>query len=170
MDKKLGPFSIDSFASRTNSHPIATVLQLEARSRSTGCGYSVNIMGKPPSLHVSPICTDPLLLEQASQREDISGDYSSCVAQSNLVPTITEQSGGHPNPLITNPRYCDQFHGTESPISNTGPSFASRMASFRRSVHAGGLSERVVDLLQKSWRQLTESAYSRAYMYVGIQT
>ena len=107
-------------------------------------------MGKLPSLHVSPICTNPLLLEQASQRENISSDYSSCVAQSTLVPTITEQSGGHPNPLITDPRYCDQSHGTESPISNTGPSSASRMASFRRSVYVGGLSERVVDLLQKS--------------------
>ena len=153
---------LNRFVCLLDKHRIATVLQLEARSHSTGCGCSVNIMGKPLSLHVSPICTDPLLLEQASQKENISSDYSSCVAQSNLVPTITEQSGGHPNPLITNPRYFDQSHGTESPISNTGPSSTSRMASFKRSVHAGGLSERVVDLLQKSWRQLTESAYSRA--------
>ena len=132
---------LNRFVCLQDKHPIATVLQLEATSRSTGCGWSVNIMGKPPSLHVSPICTDPMLLEQASQRENISSDYSSCVVQSNLVPTITEQSGGHPNPLITNPRYCDQSHGTESPISNTGSSSASCMASFRRSVHAGGLSE-----------------------------
>ena len=131
---------LNRFICLQDKYPIATVLQLEARSRSTGCGCPVNIMGKPPSLHVSPIRTDSLLLDQASQRENISGDYSSSVAQSNLVPTITEQSGGHPNPLTTNPRYCDESHGTESPISNTGSSFTSRMASFR-SIHAGGLSE-----------------------------
>ena len=154
---------LNRFVCLQDKHPIATVLQLEARSCSTGCGCPVNIIGKPPSLHVSPICTDSLLLDQASQRENISGDYSSTVAQSTLVPTITEQSSGHPNPLTTNPRYCDESHGTESPISNTGPSSTSHMASFGRSIHAGGPSERVVDLLQKSWRQLTESAYSSAW-------
>ena len=140
---------LNRFVCLQDKHQIATVLQLEARSRSTGCGCSVNLMGKPPSLHVSPIYTDSLLLDQASQRENISGDYGSCVAQSILIPTITERSDGHPNPLTINPRYCDESHRTESPISNTGSSSASRMASFRRSIHAGGLSERVVDLLQK---------------------
>ena len=71
---------LNRFVCLQDKHPIATVLQLEARSRSTGYGYPVNIIGKPPSLHVSPICTDSSLLDQASQRENISSNYSSCVA------------------------------------------------------------------------------------------
>ena len=54
------------FVCLQDKHPIATVLQLEARSHSTGCGCPVNIMGKLPSLHVSSICTNSLLLDQAS--------------------------------------------------------------------------------------------------------
>ena len=146
-----------------NEPPIAAILQLEARPHSTSSGCPINIVGKPLSLHVSPVCTDPSLLGQASQGWDIDTDYCTNVAQLNLVPTIVEQSGGYPNPLATNPRYCDQPHRSESSISNPGPSPTSRMASFRRSIHAEGLSERVMDLLQKSWRQSTESAYSSAW-------
>ena len=131
---------------------------VEARSRSIGCGCSVSSCRSHLPYMFSFIYIDPSLLDQASQRKNISSNYSSCVAQSNLVPTITKQSGGHLNPLTTNPRYCDKSHGTESPITNP-----SHMASFRRSAHAGRLSERVVDLLQKSWRHLTESAYSNAW-------
>ena len=68
----------------------------------------------------SPICTDPLLLGQASQGGDISTDYCTIVAQSNLVSTIVEQSGGHPNPLATNPRYCDKPHGQNHPLATQG--------------------------------------------------
>ena len=62
--------SLNRFVCLQDKHPIATVLQLKARSCSTGCGCLVNITGKPPSLHASPICNDFSLLDQASQKKE----------------------------------------------------------------------------------------------------
>ena len=140
LDKKLGQFSMDLFASRTN-----TQLPLYCRWRLDPTALAVDALSISWGSHhpymLLPFALIPRCLTKLHKRENISDDYNSWLAQSILVPTITEQSGGHSNRLITNPRYCDESHRTESPISNTGPSSTSRMASFRRSIHAGGLSE-----------------------------
>ena len=57
---------------------MATVLQLEAEA---------------PAFHIFPISTNPELLGQTPQAEDISSSNCSGVAQSGLVPTVTEQPG-----------------------------------------------------------------------------
>ena len=161
LDKRLGPFSIDLFAFRTNTQlllycswrPDPIALAVDALSISWGNHRPYMF----PPFALIPHCLAKL------HKEGISALIIAPVWPNQIwFPQLLNSLVDTPNPLATNPRYCDQPHRSESPISNPGPSPTSHMISFRRSIHAGGLSERDMDLLQKSWRQSTESAYSSA--------
>ena len=139
------------------------ILQLETRSHSLCSGCTVNIMEQPSSVLVPTICTDPSLSDKNSGGEDFSGTDCSSVAQSDLVSSVAEQLGGHTDSSSTHPGHCDKPYWPESSTSSARSPTTSRMACFRRSNQSRGLSERVIDMLWKSWRPSTESSYSTAW-------
>lgn len=65
LEARLGPFSIDLFASRTNTQ-LPIILQLAGRPSSAGCGRFVPTLEESSgrTVHVSTICLDTCCLEK----------------------------------------------------------------------------------------------------------
>lgn len=85
------------------------------------------------------------------------------MAQSGVVPSTAAEPDQSSIPVTTSHK-CD--HRPQEPESSYGSGRAiptSHLASLGRSYHTQGLSEGVIDLMQKSWRRSTESAYSSAW-------
>ena len=146
-----------------NKCSITPVLQLEARPSSSDGRRPVHVLAGTLSLHVSPVRPHQPLLTQVEGREALSCVDSPSLAQPNMVPTIVEQHCGPSYSSSTHTGYPVQPRRAKpSDGEGRSPSF-SRLACLRRSFQAEGLSDEVVDIIRKSWRFSTESAYSSAW-------
>jgi len=103
------------------------------------------------SIHVPPFFEVP---EQDSQGGGISTDDCPSVAEPTLVP-----------PALTDyPVLLPEIVSRRlSPVSSSGTPSSSSLACVWRAGNFRGLSERVVSVIQNSWRESTESAYSNAW-------
>lgn len=116
--------------------------------------------GSPP-VHVPTICPHSSLLEQAPGGKGDSNLDSPSVAQSDLVPTVTQELDRPSDPSPSNSEYCDQPRGLSTQWQ-WSPS-SGRLACLKRSYRTEGLSDRVISIIRKSWRGSTESAYSSVW-------
>ena len=75
--------------------------------------------GSPP-VHVPTICPHSSLLEQAPGGKGDSNLDSPSVAQSDLVPTVTQELDRPSDPSPSNSEYCDQPRGLSHPMAMEG--------------------------------------------------
>ena len=147
----------------TNQCPATYVLQLEAGSISGSNRWTLNFMEGPPSLSVPSICPLKPLLGEDRQGGGGRGDNCPSMVQTNVVSTpITEIEGGT-DPAPQHSRHNPGTQGRTTPPCPTGTPTVSRVARVRESLGSKGLSDRVVSIMQKSWRGATESAYSSVW-------
>ena len=139
------------------------VLQLETRPRSLVSGRIHCFMGNPIPIYVSSIHSDLSVPEQNEVRAILRTSDCTSVAQSSLVPAAPETSTGLPNSVTTNGGHSNRPGRIQPPNGNGGSPSASRLDHLRRSYNAEGLSDRVIEILRKSWRSSTEAAYSSAW-------
>ena len=151
------------FVCITNECPTSSVLQLETRSSSSYSGCSFNFMEKALPVHVSTICLDPSMLEQAGRGENISSSDSTSLDESSVVPSTSKELDRSSNPSSSNSQHFDKPTGYNPPNGNGGSPTSGCMACLRRSYRTEGLSEGVIEILRKSWRTSTETAYSSAW-------
>ena len=100
---------------------------------------------------------------QDSGGRGISSDDCSGVAEPTLVPPIAIEPGRLPSSFASTLGDSEQPSRALPPSSNAGETTLSRLACIRRAGDLGGLSERVVSIIQNSWRESTELAYSSAW-------
>ena len=142
---------------------ITGVLQLEGRPSSRSNRCLVNSLDGTLSLHVPPVCPNRTLLDQVTQGGSFSSSDCPSLAQPDMVCTAPEQLGGPANSLTPDTTDSDQLSRPESSSSRGGASATSCLACIRRSSQARGLSDRVIDIIRKSWQASTESSYSSAW-------
>ena len=143
--------------------PASALLQLETRPSSCDSRWSLNLLEGSSPVHVPTICPHPSLSEQAPRGEGDSNLNSPSVAQSDLVPTVTQELDRPSDPSPPHTGHCDQPRGPNPPNGNEGSPSSGRLACLRRSYRTEGLSDRVISIIRKSWRGSTESAYSSAW-------
>ena len=80
-----------------------------------------------------------------------------------MVPSTSPEVNETTNPPTSHSGYCLRPRGTSSPPSSEGSSANGRLACLRHSFHTEGLSDRVIEVIRRSWRKSTESAYSGAW-------
>lgn len=146
-----------------NEYSTPHLLQLETRSSSPGSGCLVNIVEGSLPLHFPTIHSHSTVLEQAQAGSNLSSPNSTHMAQSGVVSIATEESDRHTNPAPTDSGHPAGARRITSPNGNGRAPTSSRMACIWQRYNAGGLSDGVIKMLNKSWRGSTETAYSSAW-------
>ena len=146
-----------------NQCTTAYVLQLASGSKSDSSRCAFYAMEGTESLHVPPIRSNPSLSEQAMGGGSISSIDSTSVAQPNMVSPGSQKSGQLTSPSSSTSKHCHQSGGPATSVSRAGSTSSSRLACVRRSYRAEGLSEGVINIIRRSWRNSTESTYSTAW-------
>lgn len=146
-----------------NEHPAAYILQLETGSVSNGNRCTLNLMEGPSSLSVSPVCSFKPLLSEDKQGRGGCRDNCPSMVQANMVPTSITELEGDTDPTTQHSRHNPGTQRRTTPPCPTGASATSRVACVRESLGSKGLSDRVVSIMQKSWRGATENAYSSVW-------
>ena len=151
-----------------NEHSASPLLQLEAGPERIGSRRILHLLEEPQSIPVSPICDDSQVPSQTETGGDHSLANSPSLAQSSLVPTAALLPSGTPNPLTSPARHHLQSGWEEPPSGREGTPPPSRLVCIRRSCSSQGFSERVTEVIRRSWRTSTESAYNSAWrQWVG---
>lgn len=147
----------------SDKHTSGDVLQLAPGPSSPGGGCLVHPLVRSPGIHVPTFCPDhPVPGETAFGTSECSANCP-CVAESAVVPSAPPKLSRLPNSTSSMPGHNTRTGWSEPPDGSTRTPPSGRLAHLRESFNASGLSDGVVDLLKKSWRASTESAYSAAW-------
>ena len=141
----------------------SALLQLETGPGGMGRGCLHRSMEMPIPIYVSTIHTNTPMLEQTENRTGIGSDDSASLAQPGLVSSITEPARGLPNSTPPNRGYSHKPRRQQPSTGDEGQPPSGRLARLRRSYNSAGLSDKVIDIIRRSWRSSTESAYSSAW-------
>ena len=141
------------------------VLQLEPGPTSPGSGRFLHTMEGSQAIPVPPICAD----SPVPQQDNRGGDNSSAsLAEPGVVSSTLGQPGYPSSAFPSNAGHCIQPRRPETSTGGGRPFPSSRVVCVGRSCLTQGLSERVTDIIRKSCRASTESAYSNAWrQWVG---
>ena len=141
LEDRLGPFSMDMVASRMN----ARLLETGPSSLDSRCSF--NLMEEPLPIHVPSICPHTMLPGQVQRGESYSIPDSPSVAQSDLVPSVAQESDRPLNPPPSHSGYHDQPRGPKPSNGNGRSPPTCHLACLRKSCHAEGIQ---TDLLASS--------------------
>ena len=151
-----------------DQHPATTLLQLESGPRCTGGGRLLNQLEGTPTVPLPSLRSDSQMPQQAGEGEDNCLDDSTSLVESNLVPSTSQLPNRPSHSSAPDSRHRVQPRRDESSPGGEGVPTTSRLVCLRRSCTAQGLSERVTEIIRKSWRTSTESAYNNAWrQWVG---
>ena len=153
----------DRFICSQDKCTASSLLQLASRPNSTDSRRLVDSLVRALSIHVSSVFPHSEVPEQDSQRASVSSNDCTSLAQPAVVSPTFVEFGRLSSASASCTRDCEQPRGLSPPFSSTGSSPSSRLACVRRAGSLRGLSERVVNVIQKSWRESTELAYSNAW-------
>ena len=108
------------------------------------------------------------LISQSLPGEDQSGEGGGCnnstsVVQPGMVPITAPESTGCANLAPQHDGHNTESSGRATSTCLGGTFSTSHMACIRESYGGKGLSDRVVSIMQMSWRTSTESAYSSVW-------
>ena len=146
-----------------NEHTTSGVLQLEAGPNGTNSRCPLDPMEQAPSVPVSSIHLD----QQMSGKDQQGGNRGSNGGTSLAKPGLVSKASGavipRANPSPRNTEHSVEHRGRLSSPSPAGPPALSRLAHIRKTFSAEGFSEGVIQMLTKSWRGSTETAYSSAW-------
>ena len=140
-----------------------SILQLEAGPRSMVSGCLHCPMDRPIPIHVSSVHPHLSVPEQTEDGTDIRSTGGTSMAQPGLVPSTIGTIDGPSDAAASDCGHSHESRRTHPPTSNERPPSFGRLASLRRSYRSEGLSDKVIDILKRSWRSSTESAYSSAW-------
>ena len=143
--------------------PAPDLLQLETGSIGSSNRCPIDLMDRSSSVPFPTIFTPQPLPGENQQGEGGGSGNSSSVEQPGMVPIITPESTGCTDPASQHNGHHTEPSGRATPTGSGGSPPASRMACIRQSYGSKGLSDRVVSIMQKSWRKSTESAYSSVW-------
>ena len=141
----------------------ANILQLESRPHSLDSGCLLNLMGRDVPLPFPSLRSYPSLSGQDQQGGGVGSIDCTRLARAAMVPSTSPEVNETTNPPTSHSGYCLRPRGTSSPPSSEGSSANGRLACLRHSFHTEGLSDRVIEVIRRSWRKSTESAYSGAW-------
>ena len=147
----------------THKYSAFNLLQLETGSISNSNRCPVNLMERSSSLSVPTILTSRSLSGEDQPGEGGGCSNSTSVVQPGMVPFTAPESTGCTNLAPQHDGHNTESSGRAAPTCSGGTSSTSRMACIRESYGAKGLSDRVVSIMQMSWRTSTESAYSSVW-------
>jgi len=114
LEDRLGPFSMDMVASRMN----AWLLETGPSSLDSRCSF--NLMEEPLPIHVPSICPHTMLPGRVQRGESYSIPDSPSVAQSDLVPSVAQESDRPSNPPPSHSGYRGQPRGPNHPMAMEG--------------------------------------------------
>ena len=117
-------------------------------------------MGPPHVPTVGPHTSVP---RETPEGRSFSNPCRPSVVQPDLVSQDTEMPSRPTSTPSTIVRHCHQPRGPTPPTGCTGQVSSGRLACIRRAYEADNLSEGVISVLRKSWRESTESTYSAAW-------
>ena len=104
------------------------------------------------------------MLAEDSAGRGGSSTHSSCsLANTDLVPHTCRHAGGETCTTSQHTEHCPGTPGRASPPSPPRTPTSSRLACLGKSYSNRGLLNRVIEMLNKSWRHSTEVSYSRAW-------
>lgn len=130
---------------------------------------TVAVQGSPiwteynANIPIHPVCPDSLLLEQAGRGESCRSADSPSLAEPSLVPSAAQTSDRSSHTSAPCSEHDHEPRGSESPSGVGSAPSTGHLAHLRRHYHAAGLSEQVIHMLRKSWKNWTESSYSNAW-------
>ena len=159
LEETFGPFSVDLFASRTNAQlPIYCSWRADTTAWTVDA-FSISWAGMYPYLFplfaLIPACLDKI------SREEVSAVLIAPVWPGQLwFPQLLRKLM---RPPILLPHTQDIVSDPEGQAHSEGSSANGRLACLRHSFHTEGLSDRVIEVIRRSWRKSTESAYSGAW-------
>ncbi|MCG8621291.1 MAG: hypothetical protein MJE68_04705, partial [Proteobacteria bacterium] len=81
----------------------------------------------------------------------------------SVVSSTFTEFDRSPNPSPSKPQYPNEPTGHNPSNGNGGTPTSGRVACLRRSYRTKGLSDGIIDIIRKSWRTSTETAYSCAW-------
>ena len=153
LQERVGPFSIDLFASQTNAQlptycswrPDPSAVVIDALSISWKNHYPYLF----PPFALLNRCLAKI------RKEEVEALIIAPVW--HVVPTTTTESEGSTD---LTPKH--RGHNPRTSRRTTPPTI-SCMACIREGLSSRGFSDRVVSIMQKSWRGATESAYSSVW-------
>ena len=160
--RQAGPF-LNRPVCVTHKYSAFNLLQLETGSISNSNRCPVNLMERSSSLSVPTILTSQSLSGEDQPGEGGGCSNSTSVVQPGMVPFTAPESTGCTNLAPQHDGHNTESSGRAAPTCSGGTSSTSRMACIRESYGAKGLSDRVVSIMQMSWRTSTESAYSSVW-------
>ena len=160
--RQAGPF-LNRPVCVTHKYSAFNLLQLETGSICNSNRCPVNLMERSSSLSVPTILTSQSLSGEDQLGEGGGCSNSTSVVQPGMVPFTAPESTGCTNLAPQHDGHNTESSGRATPTCSGGTSSTSRMACIRESYGAKGLSDRVVSIMQMSWRTSTESAYSSVW-------
>ena len=134
-------------------------MQLETGAISNSNRCPVDLMKRSSSLSVPTILTSQSLPGEDQPGEGRGCSNSTSVVQQGMVTITAPESTGRTNLAPQHDGRNTKSSGRAAPTCSGGTSSTSCMACIRESYAAKGLSDRVVSIIQMSWRTSTESAY-----------
>ena len=150
------------FVCFTNQCPTTNVLQLETGPSSPYSGRSLHFVEKPLPLHVPTFCSNLSMFEQTQRGRSNGSSDSTDMDKPSVVSSAFTEFDRSPNPS-PKPQYPNEPTRHNPSNGNGGTSTSGCVACLRRSYRTEGLSDGVIDIIRKSWRTSTETAYSCAW-------
>ena len=146
-----------------DKQPTTSLLQLAIQPRSPNSGCPITPVEGSSGLYVSALLTNYSLPGEDQGQTSKCSVSGTSVEQPALVSHSNTEPSRLPDPVTASAEHSDELRGRDSSSSTLGTSTTSRLAHFRRSWSSEGLSDGVIELIGKSWRNSTESSYSSAW-------
>ena len=144
LESNKGLFSIDLFASRTNTQlPLYYSWRLDPDALAVDT-FSITWRGQTPSMPVPTLCTDPQVPKQTE------GVTAWLIAESDLVPTASDLLDRPSYPPPPDPRHSLQPRREEPSSGGEGSLTFSHVMRLRRSCYTQRLSERVTEVIRRT--------------------
>ena len=143
--ERLGTFSINLFASRTNNQ-----LPVYCSWKPDPAAMAIDALSIPWMGHFPYMFPQFALIYQVTQGENFGSTNCPSVVQPNMVCIASEQPDELADSLTPNTTDCDQLSRLELSSGSGGTLPTSCLACIRKSSQAKGLSDRAIDIIRKS--------------------
>ena len=120
-------------------------------------------MVQSPSLPIPSIRVNQQMSGEDQQRRGGCSNDCSSVAESGVVSNSAGKPSGRTNAATRISEHPKKLGRHASSPSHQGPSSSGRLAHIRQNFSTRGFSEGVIGMLNRSWRNSTESAYTSAW-------
>ena len=161
-DETMGQMQ-NGFICQQVEHPATAVRELQARPRRDGGGRFPNKLERGSPLCLPTLLPDWQVLGKSTQRQSRADHHNPDLAHPTVVWNDPEHDHDTANPAPITPENAAITHRCQPPVGGEQLPPASGMESFRRQQEARGISQQSANLISKSWRTGTRTAYNSAW-------